>query len=200
MVTVGKALDSKRAKATHGALVESTRHVVRNTGALSPDEVAATAGMSVATFYVYFPNKDEALAAAFDASLGELNAATREALDPAHLLDHGLEFVLRELGRNVVRRFTHDAALFRLSISRLPESETIRRVYRSREEEALLALTEFVSRGIRAGAVRDTDPERLAKAMLISLQGYQNPLLLQSGAGALLDDLVGMVHALLTDG
>ena len=162
-----------------------------------PEEVARQAEVSVATFYVYFTNKDQALAAAFDRVLDEMNEATRTALDPGRLLDHGLEIVLRDLGRRVVRQFTHDAGVFRLAISRLPDSEDARRVYREREQESLATLTEFVRRGVRAGAVRDDDPDRLARALLISLQGYQNPLLLQAGAGQLLDELVGMLVGLL---
>jgi AcrR family transcriptional regulator len=164
---------------------------------LSPEEVAAEAEVSVATFYVYFTSKDEALAAAFDRVLDEMNDATRAALDPGQLLDHGLKVVLRDLGRRVVRQFTHDAGVFRLAISRLPDSEDARRVYRQRERESLATLTEFVRRGVRAGTVRDGDPDRLARALLISLQGYQNPLLLQSGEGQLLDELVDMLNALL---
>ena len=197
MVAVGRQPETRKARATYGALVDATRAVVNARGVLSPEEVAAKAEVSVATFYVYFASKDEALAAAFDRVLDEMNDATQAALDPGRLLDHGLEVVLGDLGRRVVRQFTGDAGVFRLAISRLPDAEDARRVYRERERESLSTLTEFVRRGIRAGAVRDADPDRLARALLISLQGYQNPLLLQAGAGQLLNDLVGMLIGLL---
>jgi AcrR family transcriptional regulator len=197
MVAVGRQPETRRGRATHAALVTSVRSVIRSGGGLSADDVAADAGVSVATFYVYFATKDEALAAAFDQVLDEINQETAAALDPGRLLDLGLEEVLRDLARRVVRCFNHDAGVFRLAITRLPESDDARRVYRAREEESLGILTEFVRRGISAGAVRDEDPERLARALLISLQGYQNPLLLHAGAGRLLDELVGMLCALL---
>jgi AcrR family transcriptional regulator len=197
MVAIGRQPETRRARATRAALVDATRAVVNARGVLSPEEVASEAEVSVATFYVYFANKDAALAAAFDRVLDEMNEETRSALDPGRLLDHGLEAVLRDLGRRVVRQFTHDAGVFRLAISRLPDSEDARRVYRERERESLATLTEFVRRGIRARVVRDEDPDRLARALLISLQGYQNPLLLQAGTGRLLDELVHMLTALL---
>ena len=197
MVAVGRQPETKRARATYAALVSAVRAVVNARGVLSPEEVATQAEVSVATFYVYFANKDEALAAAFDGVLDEMNEATKASLDPGQLLDHGLEAVIRDLARRVVRQFTNDAGVFRLAISRLPDSEDARRVYRERERESLETLTEFIRRGIRAGSVRHGDPDRLARALLISLQGFQNPLLLQARGGHLLDELVGMLIALL---
>ena len=64
MVAVGRQPETKRARATHTALVDATRAVVNTRGVLSPEAVARQAEVSVATFYVYFANKDEALAAA----------------------------------------------------------------------------------------------------------------------------------------
>ncbi len=197
MVAVGRQPETRRGRATHAALVAAVRSVVRSEGGLAADAVADEAGVSVATFYVYFATKDKALAAAFDQVLNELNQETAAALDPGRLLDLGLDEVLRDLARRVVRCFTHDAAVFRLAITRLAESEDARRVYRAREEESLSVLTEFVRRGIRAGVIRDENADRLARALLISLQGYQNPLLLQARGGNLLDELVRMLRALL---
>ncbi|MFO7547897.1 MAG: TetR/AcrR family transcriptional regulator [Acidimicrobiia bacterium] len=198
MVTaIGRRPETRRSRQTRQALVEAARTVVRRTGSLSPEAVATEAGVAPATFYLHFANKDEALAATFDAVLEELHATTTAALDLERLLADGLERVVQDLARNVVKGFRRDAGVVRLAISRLPEARPVQEVYREREDATLTMLTAFVRSGARAGMVRAGDPGRIASALLVSVQGYQNPLLLQPGTSAVLDELVAMLLALL---
>lgn len=173
---------------------------MRRSGSLSPEAVAAEAGVAPATFYLHFASKDEALAAAFDEVLEGLHTTTAAALTLEHLLEEGLEKVVRRLVRGIVKGFRRDAGVVRLAISRLPESETVRSVYRHWTDATLELLTGFVRSGARAGRIDGTDPQTTAAALLISLQGFQNPELLQPGTSAVLDRLTTMILALLRPG
>ena len=199
MVTaIGRTPETRRSPATRAAVVTAGRIVVRRTGSLSPEAVAAEAGVAPATFYLHFSSKDEALAAAFDEVLGELHDTTAGALAVENLLERGLEPVVRNLVRGVVKGFRRDAGVMRLAISRLPESDTVRSVYREWTDRTLDLLTGFVRSGSRAGLVDGSDPEATAGALLVSLQGYQNPEVLQPGTSRVLDRLTSMVLSLLT--
>lgn len=188
---------SKKARATYASLIDAVRAVARDTGALAPEAIAERASVSPATFYTYFSSKDEALAAAFDVVLSDLHNQVRDGLNVEQLLETGLESVIRDTVRVVVRGFAHDARVFRLAISRLPESELIQEVYRQHEVQVLEHLARFIRLAQSAAKVRDTDPDRLARVLLIVLQGLQNPLLQQPGASPLADEIAAMVVGLL---
>src|SRR5260370_22567919 len=88
-VAVAVPLGSK-AQRTRRRLIEATRAVLAETGGFNAELVAERAGVAPATFYVYFPSKDEALAAALDAALGELVAGTLTQFSIERILDEGL--------------------------------------------------------------------------------------------------------------
>jgi AcrR family transcriptional regulator len=188
---------TRKARATHERLVAATREVVRRSGVLAPEAIAEHASVSPATFYTYFSSKDEALAAAFDAVLAEMRVRLEATLGVEQVLEEGLAPVVRRMTHEVVRGFAHDARLFRLAISRLPDSEVIRAVYRGREAEALALLARFVRLSAAAGRVRPADPDTLAAALLVSVQGLQNPLLHRPGAAPVIDEIAAVVVALL---
>ena len=191
---------TRKARTTYDTLVAATRTVIRRTGALSPDEVAETAEMSPATFYAYFSSKDVALAAAFDLSLTEMIDRFRATANVERLLEEGLEATVGKLVAEIAEGFRLDARVFRLAVGRLGESELLRAVYRNREAEALETLSRFVRLGAAAGKLRtEPDSDTVARALLVSLQGLQNPLLYEEtgrhGVVALLSEmLVGLLR------
>ncbi len=187
---------SRKARSTHDALVTATRDVIRRTGALIPAEVAETAQLSPATFYAYLSSKDTALAAAFDLSLGEMLQRVAEKANVEHLLEEGLETTVRAVVEETAGAFRLDARVFRLAVGRLGESELLRAVYRHRETEALQLLARFVRLGAAAGKIRgEPDPETVARALLVALQGLQNPLLHEEGER---DEVVALLSEMLT--
>lgn len=190
---------TRKARATHDTLVAATRQVIRRTGVLSADEVAETARMSPATFYAYFASKDTALAAAFDLVLSEMEARVEEAANIERLLEEGLEETVRALVTTVVDGFRLDARIFRLAVGRLGESEMVRAVYRDRQQRAMDLLVRFVRLGAAAAKVRsEPDAPTVARALLVTLQGLQNPLLHESEDDADLSALLTeMVESLL---
>lgn len=189
---------TRKARSTYEAIIRSTREVVRARGVLSPEAIAEHAGVSPATFYTYFSSKDAVLAASFDAALTSMTADMEEVLSIEGLLDNGLDATIHDLVRRVVRGFAHDARIFRLAISRTPESEAVRHVYRHHEEEILAFLERFLRRGMAAGKLRQTDPEVVAGAMLVTIQGFQNPLLVRSGTSPVTHELAAMLVGLLS--
>ncbi len=189
----------RKARTTYETLVAATRQVIRATGALSPDEVAETAQMSPATFYAYFASKDAALAAAFDLALAEMQRRVEQTATIERLLEDGLDTTVRAVVDTVVEGFRLDARVFRLAAGRLGESELLRAVYRDREAAAMEVLVRFVRLGVAAGKIRDDPgPDAVAAALLVTLQGFQNPLLHETaGPGGVVDVLSEMVESLL---
>lgn len=191
------APSTRKTRATHAGLISATRVVVRRTGTVAPEQVAEAAGVSSATLYSYFGSKDLLLAAAFDAALDDINQSTGSILSVERLLENGWENTARALVRSVVRRFTHDARLVRLAVARLPDSQEVRQIYRKRQEEAQSTIQKFIRLGGTAGKLRSGEDDVLAKTMLVLLQGLQNPLVLQPGAGPIVDEIAGAVFRLL---
>jgi AcrR family transcriptional regulator len=187
-----------KARRTYDALVAATRRVIASTGTFSAETVGERAGMSQATFYSYFPTKDDALAAAFDLVLTDLDAAGAHALDVERLLDTDLRTVLSEAVAAVLDVFRDNALVFRLALVRLPEAKAIRDVFRRRERDGYQILRRFVELGQKAGAIRRSNTDRLTTTLLVTLQGLNNPILLRRRKDQpALDDIVSMLVGLL---
>ena len=186
-----------KTRATHQGLIDAARDSVRRNGVLLPEAVAETAGVSLATLYTYFGSKDALLAAAFNSALGEIGEEVARILSIETLLDDGLESVTRRVVRTVVKHFTQDARVVRLAIARLPDSPEIVEVYKNRGDEQLAIIGRFVRLGIAASKLRDGDVSVLARAVMVQLQGLQNPIVLHSGSGPVVDEICRVVHDLL---
>lgn len=189
---------SRKARSTYDRLLESSHAVLQATGTISPEAVTDHADVSTATFYTYFESKDHAIAATFALSLDRLTTRLADQLTIERLLDEDLETVVRGAVRIVADSFRSDARVYRLALSRLSESEMMRSVYAASEREILAFLSTFVRRGIAAHRIRDEDPRLLAKVMLVTLQGLQNPTLIRSTDGALEAELASMLVWSLT--
>lgn len=188
---------TRKTRTTYQSLVDAARESVRKNGVLLPEAVAETAGVSPATLYTYFGSKDALLASAFDAALGQIGEEVALILNVEKLLEEGLETVTRRLVRTVVKRFTHDARVVRLAIARLPDSAEVVEVYRRRGDEQLAMVGRFVKLGIAAGKLRIGDVSVLSRAVMVQLQGLQNPIVLHSGSGPVVDEISRVVHDLL---
>jgi len=172
----------RKAQATYRALVENTHAVIAETGGFSGELVAERARLSAATFYAYFPSKDEALAAVLDGVLGDLVDRTIDVFDIERLLEDGLVAVVGRAVAVGFEVFTSSALIFRLALARLPESRTIRHVYRDHQARAVEALERFVRLGRAAGKLSASDEAATTTALLVALQGINNPLLLHRSA------------------
>jgi AcrR family transcriptional regulator len=190
----------RKAQRTHRALTRATHAVIAETGGFNADLVAERAGVAPATFYAYFPSKDEALAAAIDDVLTELIERTLEACSIEQLLDAGLRATIESAVDAVLDVFTSSALVMRLALARVPESRTIRHVYRDHQQEVTAGLRRFVELGIAAGRIADLDVATATATLLVVLQGLNNPLLLggrrdERVAAHLVDMLVRLLEA-----
>jgi AcrR family transcriptional regulator len=188
---------TRKTRATFQTLIEATRESVRRNGVLLPEVVADTAGVSPATLYTYFGSKDALLASAFDVALGEIGDEIAHVSSVENLLEDGLESVTRRMVRTVVKHFTRDARLVRLAIARLPDSPEVVAVYKRRGDEQLAMIARFVKLGIAAGKIRPADISVLSRTVMVQLQGLQNPIVLHSGAGPVVEEISRVVHHLL---
>jgi hypothetical protein len=101
------------------------------------------------------------------------------------------------LVRTGVKHFHRAARVVRQAIARLPESPEVVEVYKRRSDEQLAMIGRFVRLGIAAGRLRTGDVSVLARAVMVQLQGLQNPLVLSPGAGPVVDEICRVVLALL---
>lgn len=188
-----------KAQRTYRTLVAATRATLAETGRFSGDSVAERAGMAPATFYAYFPSKDEALAAALDDVLTEAVDAAMGHLSVVNLLERGLRPIISDAVDATLGVFTGSAAVMRLALARLPDSRTIRQVYREHETHAVAELERFVLHGVAAGQLKPADPAAATTALLVTLQGLNNPILThRKGNGAAIGSIVDMLEALLS--
>ena len=171
----------RRAQETYRTLVRWTRRVISETGGFSGELVAERSGMSPATFYTYFASKDAALAAALDEVLGELVDGTLRELRIERLLEDGLRRVVERAVAAAVGVFRESAIVMRLALARLPESPAIRHVYRDHQARAVEELRRFVRLGVSASRLSAESIEATTSALLVTLQGLNNPMLLRGG-------------------
>lgn len=185
-----------KAQRTRALLIRATREELAATGSFTAERVGARAKTSAATFYAYFPTKDDALAAALASSLDDLLDRSEAILTAETLLERGLAATVRRLVGEVVAFFGADALVFRAALARLPDSRAIRVAYREAERRNLEHQVRFVQWGQAAGAIRPGDPARLAELAMVFSQGLNNPRLLRLDAEhPLLDDLATMLTA-----
>lgn len=172
-----------RGRRTHDALLDATERLLRDGGygAATTTAVAEEAGVGVGTVYTYFRDRDDLLAALLAARLDGILEAVEAELTTDRLLDVGLERVLEATVRAVVEGYRSHAAALRAALVQLPSSPAIRTVYWDRHDRSQRTVATFLRRGQAAGRIREGDPDLLADALLVLVQGLNHPLLLQEG-------------------
>lgn len=188
--------DSPRARRTYQELLAATERLLARGGypAATTTAVADEAGVSVGTVYRYAADRDALLAALFADRLDALLERIEAVLSVEVLLDDGLEAVVDRALDAVLAGYRDHAAAFRAALVQLPAAPAVAAVYWDRHERGAQVAATFLRRAQRAGAVRDDEsPEVLAEALLVVVQGLNNPVLLGAGGarGARLRALVG---------
>ena len=182
-----------RSQRTRSSLVNAAHDRIAATGDLSPEQVARDAGVATATFYAHFASKDEAIAAALDIALTDVNGRGTNVLTIEHLLDHGLAATIQAALTGGVAGFREQHRVFRLALSRLPHDRSIRDVYRRHEHEAQRLLRRFMELAMAADQIRRGDLEAMTAVLLVTLQGLNNPLLRRPEGEQLIDELTRQV-------
>lgn len=196
--------EGTKARRTHDALLDAMERLLDHGGypAATSTAVAEEAGVSVGTFYAYFPDRDGALASLLADRLDTLLRQVDGALTTDALLDDGLETVLDAALDAVLATYGRHAATFRAALSQLPSSDAIRATYWDRHRRSVDVVTTFLRRGQSAGQVRDGDAEVLALSLLVMVQATNSPILLAKprsrGARAVRDEIARALVALLS--
>ncbi len=167
-----------KARRTYENLLEATRCEIAASGSFTAERVANRDGSSLATFYTYFPSKDDALAAAFARALDRLGRWVDAELSIERLLELGLENFCADFVRGCLGFFADESMIFRLALARLSENRELRAAYRDSEDAVFHLYRHFIGLGQAAGKLRDGDPQTMARAMLVITQGLNNPAIL----------------------
>lgn len=188
---------TSRALETRRALIRSAIEVIQGTGSLQPEEVATRAGVSTATFYTHFANKDVALTAVVGEVIDMVNAMALEMVGPERLLDHGLERVVSDFV-HALRDFYRDhSGVIRLAATRINDYKPMGETFLTKQVEGLRIFQVFIERAQRAGFVRDTDAQNAAHTLMASLQGLNNRLIFENEEYP--RDLTNMIVWFLTE-
>lgn len=168
-----------RSQRTRAALVAALQERLTRTGAFTADEVAASAGCSPATFWSHFGNKDDAVAAAFGAALGDLvelvEALFGESDEGLLAVEGGGEGVWAERAIDrLLAYFGRRSLLYRAAIARIPESREVRNVFRRVERRTIEIVASTLDR---------ERPKADAIAIIVFCQGLNNPLMLRTTRG-----------------
>ena len=164
-----------KAQRTFDRLARATLDEINEKGGFTAEEVAARASSSPATFFNYFPTKEDAVAASFSIALDELIAVTEGGLRIEQLLDEGLAQVSTDFTNRCIAYFREHALIFRLALTRLPTNKSIRNDFRNRQSAALAHYRRFIDLGQKSGLIRPGDPRVMADVLLVMTQGLNNP-------------------------
>lgn len=166
-----------KAQRTYDRLAAATLDEINAHGSFTAEAVARRAESSPATFFSYFPTKDDALAAAFSLALDELVRVAESGLRIEDLLDRGLEPVCGDFVDQVVSYFTRYALMFRAALVQLPQNKSIRDTFRDHQARTLAHYVRFIELGQKSGFMRKGDKNTLANTLMVMTQGLNNPLL-----------------------
>ncbi len=182
-------------------LVSAIRESVQATGRFTADAVARSAGSSPATFYNHFASKDDALGAAFEATMDDLVAFVEERLRIERVLDLGLPAFAADWVAACAGFFRENSRVLGAAQTQLPASKALRDIYRAREAAAFERFERFIGLGQSARAIREGDTAALAHVLLVTSEGYNNPSILRMQEGdALHTELARSVVAMLAPG
>ena len=173
----------KKSDRTRLRLVAAVREAVEDGDAFTAERIARRAGSSPATFYNHFKSQDEAFDTAFAALMDELVAMVDEGLRIERVLDLGLSTFAAGWILECVRFFRANSVLFRTAQARSLGSASINDAYESSEARAIARCARFIRHGQAAGLFRRDDADRIAQAMMVTAEGYNNPAVLRMRPG-----------------
>ncbi len=180
-------------------LVDAVRREIEDAGAVHAEAVARRAESSPATFYNHFSSKDDAVLAAFDATMQDLVEVVREGLDVSLALEMGLEEFLRAWTWSCIEFFRANSLVFGAARALSPSSREMRRLFEAREAESLELYVRFVRLGQHAQMIAGEEPDVLGELFMLTCQGWNHPRFLRTEQGsALHEELTRSVHAMLT--
>ena len=174
-----------KAQRTFDRLAKATLDEICENGSFTAEQVAKRANSSPATFFNYFPTKEDAVAASFAIAMDELMIVAEQGLRIEQLLDDGLDQVCTDFTDRCIHYFRDYALVFRVALTLLPHHKTIRDSFRDRQSATIQHYRRFIDLGQKSGHIRQGDAATMADALLVMTQGFNNPMLIARNDSAL---------------
>lgn len=124
-----------RSKATVGAIVEAATRILSEQGwaGFTTNKVAEAAGVSIGSYYQYFPDKHSLIEAILDRHFDDCRMAIKQALEGEKNLPQFVE----ELIDGIISIHSINAGLHRVLLDEAPRSESFRDPHSAFEKEYL---------------------------------------------------------------
>lgn len=128
----------------------------------SMNEIAQEAGVGKPTLYRYFDSKDALFGAVFETALDELEGRLADVLRRPL----GIEALITALISEIVPMFRDHLVVQLMDEKGALADRSKRRIFRERRARIGGYLASAMSAGIRAGELRDVDPQRTARLLI----------------------------------
>lgn len=168
---------TKRSKRTRSALAQAVHQQLSNDGLLDVRSATAAAGVSEATFYAHFASHDNAIAAALDLALVQIVGVAELHFGVDEIRRIGLEAHVGQLVIKSHAVFAAEGSVLRTSLARLSHHREIGEVYLRHEIRSHEHICAEIELAQAEGLITHGRPEPRATALLVLLQGINNPLL-----------------------
>lgn len=188
---------SLKAERTREGLLDAAELLLAAGTDLVSTSVAERAGVSTGTFYRYFEDKDELLAAAYARRMDQLIDTTERTLAPDQVLDLGVPAVLDRVVQEVAEGYLRCGPMMVSAVARMMASDTIRQVHRDRHDRAVDVFMTFLRRIDRVGLARLDDIPATAVAAVILVQSLSHPALADDSQGYMREGVRRALRALV---
>lgn len=160
----------------------AVREELRRTGSFTADAVAKSAGCSPATYFAHFRSKDDALAEAFAALLIDLQNFIGKVFEVEALRRLGTTAFARAAVADLVGYFRVETHAVRAGMAGVPENHQLLVAYKAAEDAIVGMVADFLTRAEAAQLLPGPDAARRAAAVVVVVQGLNNPLVLRAAA------------------
>ena len=192
-------MNTDRRDAKVSVLLEAAREVVMRFGyrKTTLEDIADAAGVSRATLYYYFPNKEEVFRALIEREIDAFQQILTDAVDPEAPPDERLMALVRTRYTHLRRIKALYSVTHNISREHLPMAL---QALGGLEEAERALVAGLLREGIDSGRFRPVDVDLLAAAILAALRGldeqfvFEEAEALPEGAETLFDTLL---HGLL---
>jgi len=153
-----------RSRQTKEKIIQSATRLFQERGfeKTTSNDIAAEAGVSVGSFYVYFNDKRQLLLLIFDRLADELFKNVFENLQPEHLFDADLRTRIKQAVSKSIIDKQKNAGLHRVICELILKDEEFAARHKALLERAIAKLRELISLASKAGITCEIDVEAAA--------------------------------------
>jgi AcrR family transcriptional regulator len=150
-----------RSKQTKEKIVQAAIHLFEERGyeKTTSNEIAAAAGVSVGSFYVYFTDKRQLLLNIFDRLADELYKNIFDTVRPEHLFDSELRPRIRQAVTNAITDKQKHSGLHKVICELVLKDPEFTARHKALCERSIARLQEIISLANKAGLTREIDVE-----------------------------------------